>query len=186
MASRTVYTVAFAFFTSWNIMQPIKASYNDYQTPLEIACLGAGIAATAYGITWATACYHFHTAVRKYTPEVDMLLRAEYNPNVIAEELISYILRKHHQEGNVWFGNPHGYYKNYPLLKYKNNLSYYITALSLLKFFVGSEKRARIDMLVARLQRILDYLITDYRLIKEEREFELFYLKKSKYITAHH
>ncbi len=114
----------------------------------------------------------FKWAQSHYEPELDLLARAHYNEAVISDELIPYILEQHDQE-NSWhiFGdNP---YKNYPLLKYKKNLDWFINSLWFFKlFYLGHEKKQEIDILLEKLKRLRRFMVTDYRFVKEQREFD--------------
>lgn len=159
--------------------------YNSHPTTKELFIVGTSLALVGYGLLWTSAHYYKSSVEKKYYPEFDLLLRAQYSDsNAIKEELISHILRQHHKEAQTWFGNPHGDYNAYPLLKYKNNLIWYINALQFFKYCVGSTKRRILKNLIEKLENILDLVVTDYRLHKEERDFAHFQLQKNRYTNV--
>jgi len=131
--------------------------------------VGTGVAYVT-GRASSALCYYF--AKRCYEPEMELLQRMAYKESVLEEELVPYILEQHAQANEAFFYNP-GEYKNYPLIHYKKNLDRYINNLWYLQLFrLGTEMRREISTFIDKLKMIRRYIVTDYRYIKEQRQFD--------------
>lgn len=144
----------------------------DNNAPLIIAggaVVGVGF---LYVTGRASSAVVYALAKRRYEPEMELLQRMVYKPAVLEEELVPYILDCHEQANQSFFFNP-GIYKNYPLLKYKNDLDWYINKLWYLQLFrLGTDMRHEISTFMDKLQIIRRYIITDYRFVREQRQFD--------------
>lgn len=160
------YVLAFLLLASFPHMSTAKNN-DATNTALVIVGTTAAIGGTYF---CARGCGHlaFYIAQQRYAPEIDLLYRSRYKQGLLEEELVPYILRYHHDQWLYW----HGKYKLFPLLKYKKDLDYYINVLSFLKFFTNFQTRQDITRFVDQLKEIRYCLVSDYRLIKEQREFE--------------
>lgn len=150
--------------------------YNDSEPVLadvlKVTAVVAAVAATGYLLgrvgSWCTYKFALYT----YEPELDLLARSSYNEQIIEQELIPYILEQHDRNNSIYFFVIDSY-KNYPLLKYKNNLDRCINNLWAFKFFNwNSEKIHDIECLIEKLKRIRRYIVTDYRFVHEQRSFD--------------
>jgi hypothetical protein len=114
----------------------------------------------------------YSAALYRYEPELDLLLRAVFKEQVLEEELIPYILEQHDRNNSLYFFIQ-SKYKNYPLLYYKHNLDWYINRLWVSKFlYRDPNARHEIEVLISKLERIRRLVVTDYRFVKEQRDFD--------------
>lgn len=114
----------------------------------------------------------YSMAEYRYKPELDLLARAAYNEDAVQNELVPYVLAQHDRNNSLFFFLPNRY-KNYPLLQYKNDLDWYINRLWLSKiFYLGIDCGREITILMEKLERIRRYIVTDYRFVKEQRDFD--------------
>ncbi len=150
---------------------PQTNSSADFLRTMQIAVgatlvVGAGYL-TGRALSWCIYKYALYT----YEPELDLLNRAQFNDYLIEQELMPYILEQHDRNNRFFFGsNP---YKNYPLLKYKQDLDWYVMSLWLFKlFYLGADKSSEISLLIQKLERIRRYVVTDYGFVKEQRDFD--------------
>lgn len=151
-------------------------SHNQKGTSIQdIALASTGIvvgAAGCYVIARLCSAGVYSLALYRYEAELDLLLRATFNEQLLQEELIPYVLEQHDRNNSLYFFTQ-SKYKNYPLLAYKNNLDWYILRLWLSKFIYGdSAKRNEIEILVNKLERIRRLIVTDYRFFEEQRDFD--------------
>jgi hypothetical protein len=150
-----------------------RSSYS--QAPLisntEVA-LGVVLLATAGYFSGRIGCWFIvHVAQKRYEPEFDLLARAAYNEQVVQEELIPYILEQYDLNNSLELVSSK--YRGYPLLQYKHDLDWYINNLWTFRFFyLGTKKSDEITRLIERLKRIKRYIVTDYRYVLEQRQFE--------------
>lgn len=140
--------------------------------------LGATLVVGAGYLTGRALCWCMYKyALYAYEPELDLLNRAQFNDNLIEEELMPYILEQHDRNNRFFFGS--NLYKNYPLLKYKQDLDWYVMNLWLFKlFYLGANKSSEISLLIQKLERIRRYVVTDYEFVKEQRKFDTINRKK--------
>lgn len=152
-------------------INPIKARNNG---PNGLVVAGGLVVGTGllYIAGRAGSALVYTLAQRRYEPEMELLQRMMYKPSVLEEELVPYVLRLHAQANDSFFFYP-GVYKNYPLLHYKQALDDYINYLWYLQLFrLGTDKRREISTFIDKLKIVRDYIITDYRYIKEQRQFD--------------
>jgi hypothetical protein len=141
----------------------------------EVALGATGIvlgAAGCYVIARLCSSGLYSVALYHYEAELDLLLRSVFNEQVLQEELIPFVLEQHDRNNSLYFFIQ-SKYKNYPLLYYKNNLDWYINRLWLSKFlYHDNQARHKVDVLVQKLERIRRLVVTDYRFVKEQRDFD--------------
>lgn len=158
-------------FSVLSVNQQARA-HNDGPNGLIIAgglVVGTGL---LYVTGRASSAVVYTLAKRRYEPEMELLQRMAYKPSVLEEELVPYILDCHAQANESFFFNP-GVYKNYPLLRYKKDLDGYINCLWYLQLFrLGTDMRHEISIFIDKLKMIRRYIITDYRFVKEQRQFD--------------
>ncbi len=141
----------------------------------DIALATTGVVVSAAGcylIARLCSAGIYSVALYRYEAELDLLLRATFNEQVLQEELIPFILEQHDRNNSLYFFIQ-SKYKNYPLLYYKNNLDWYIRRLWLSEFlYTDAATRNQIDILVNKLERIRRLVVTDYRFVHEQRDFD--------------
>lgn len=152
--------------------QDVRASDTEAQKVALIAVGTAVVVGGTYVIGRCSAGMLHAWGERQYAAEIDLLARSAYNDHLIDQELIPYVLLAHEKLCNSWLSNP-GMYRNYPLLFYKKNLDWFVNNLWFLQiFYIGNDFRDDIQRLVAKLERIKGYIVSDYRFVAEQRRFE--------------
>jgi hypothetical protein len=146
----------------------LKQLYNGLTATV---CIGLGTLSVYFGGRLCEYCL-YSLAQKRYEPELDLLARAYYYEDAIQEELIPYVLEQHDLNNSYFLFNTNPY-KNYPLLQYKNDLDWYINRLWFFRFFyLNSEKGTEILNFMEKLKRVRRYIVTDYRFVKEQRDFD--------------
>lgn len=158
------------FLLSTGFHLPAKAN-NDYAPIIIGGALVVGTGAL-YVTGRCSSALLYAVAKRRFEPELELLQRMLYKESVLEEELVPYILDCHEQANQSFFFYP-GIYKNYPLLRYKKDLDFYINYLWCLQLFrLGTDTRQEISRFLDKLQMIRRYIITDYRFVREQRQFD--------------
>lgn len=158
------------------VLNGSRESSSEQVTLKEVAVVSAGVAvgaASCYLLARLCSAGIYSVALYRYEAELDLLLRSIFNEQVLQEELIPFILEQHDRNNTLYFFI-HSKYKNYPLLYYKNNLDWYIRRLWLSEFlYFNVAVRNQIDILMQKLERIRRLVVTDYRFVQEQRDFDL-------------
>ena len=136
------------------------------------AALVAGTSAALYVTGRCSSALMYAVAKRRFEPEMELLQRMAFKESVLEEELVPYILDCHEKTNQALFFT-NGAYKNYPLVRYKKDLDFYINYLWLLQLFrLGTNTKQEISIFLDKLKMIRRYIITDYRFVREQRQFD--------------
>lgn len=168
---KSVKSFLLAFILCAGFHSPAKA--HDTVAPVVVGTvLVAGAGAALYLTGRCSSALLYAVAKRRFEPEMELLQRMAFKESVLEEELVPYILDCHEQTNQAWFFT-NGVYKNYPLLRYKKDLDFYINYLWCLQLFrLGTDVRQEIAVFLDKLQMIRRYIVTDYRFVKEQRQFD--------------
>lgn len=150
---------------------------NEVERAVGITAGVALVATSGYLAGRLTAWSIYKLALRRYEPELDLLARSFYNDHALQEELVPYILDRHDRINSFYFIGAN-LYKNFPLLHYKNDLDWYITRLWMFKLFCNAAMRNEMTRLYEKLERVRRIIVTDYRFVQEQRQFDRDYRKK--------
>ncbi len=151
---------------------PTQAKAHDNAAPIVIGAAVIGGTAALYVTGRCSSALLYAVAKRRFEAEMELLQRMAFKESVLEEELVPYILDCHEKTNQSFFFT-NGSYKNYPLLRYKKDLDFYINYLWCLQLFrFGTETKREISTFLDKLKMIRRYIITDYRFIREQRQFD--------------
>ena len=140
--------------------QPTQANGKD-------AVIAVGLIAGTVGCGYLLSkgiSHLVHTSA-KNSYSHDYRLLTEYGYEILKEDILS----KHAQSFSAQISQ----YRNYPLLRYKNNLSWYTTALYIFQFLnCFSETSGEIQHTIGKLNVICRAVMSDNSFFKERRRFE--------------
>jgi len=140
--------------------QPTRADFSD---KVVVAAIIAGAAGCGY--LCSKGISHLLLSSARSTYQRDYHILTQWNYEVLKKE----ILIKHEQS----FWARIGQYRNYPLLRYKSNLDWYITNLWIFRFLNPfSPVGQQMCTMITKLNLIRSTVVADSSFFKERRRFE--------------
>lgn len=163
--------------------QSISPSYNPYHNTsgfddVVTALQTAAFITATVGLTYITgriaSTINLSLAQHTFKHQISLVQqRIVLGEDTFEAELKKTILLDHEKNYLQSFFCEKTKYRNYPLVRFKENLDHYISRLQILGLFhLGTETYIDIEVALVRLKVIRDFLIADYDFTKERRRFE--------------
>lgn len=154
--------------------QTHAGSFESSLESIKDTTITVGIVAACAGVSYlvgrASSALVFSLATSRFGSEISLLNHQWLIGNHTE-------LKKQVKESLLIYHENHllssGVYRNYPLMRYMDDLDWYISRLRLLQLFhLGTEQCDKIRALVSQLQFLRSLISSDYEFIKERRKFE--------------
>lgn len=157
------------------VTPPIQAgSFDSSIQNIKDTTITVGIIAACAGITYVvgrtSSAIVTSLATSRFAGEISLLNHQWLigNHTELKKQIKESLLVYH--ENHLYSA---GMYRNYPLLRYTDDLDWYISRLQVLQLFhLGTEQCERISSLINQLKFLRSVISSDYEFIKERRKFE--------------
>lgn len=163
LASQSIHSITFDDFM-----------YQAKETVKGLAVV-TGLTVGTYLAGRASSSLHYKFGHERFANQIN-LLKHKWLLGSDAElykQLKETILHDHETKYvNSWFCEKDRY-RNYPFVKFKDDLDFYIPRLWLLQIFhMGTETQTQIQELIGYLKELRSWIVTDYEFVKERRHYD--------------
>lgn len=142
----------------------------DIRNTATVVGITAGLAGIGYVAGRAGSYLNYTHACTRFSDQIGLLNNKWliHSESELKKQIKESIFKKHE---SIYFMP--SVYRNYPLVKYKDDLDWYIARLWALQIFhAGTDMYGKILELVTQLKELRSMIVTDYEFIKERRKFD--------------